>query len=688
MGQAQWGAVPWDRSLRRTHWRAPAPPFQRKRDEDESTVCGIAGFLLRSPALAADAAASHVRPMLEAIRHRGPDDEGFWYDGRAGIMLGHRRLSIVDLSPAGHQPMLSADGRYALVLNGEIYNHADLRRAHADYPFRGHSDTEVALAVMQARGIGAALERFVGMFAFAIWDRRERALTLVRDRLGEKPLYYGWVGDRFLFGSELKALRANPVWQGEIDRDAIGLLLQYTYIPGPWTIYREIRKLEPGHLLTVRADDRRTPASESYWSARETVMRGKAMQGSHSREPKAAVDALEALLKETIARQMIADVPLGAFLSGGVDSSVVVALMQAQSARKVRTFSIGFHEDGYNEAHEAKRVAAHLGTEHTELYVTPAEARAVIPRLPELYDEPFADSSQIPTFLVSQLARSSVTVALSGDGGDELFAGYSRYARGRALWTPAARGGLGVRKAMARAMSAFSPRAINAFARALGPLLPPAVRGRDIGNAWQRRALLCRGDSPQDVYRPLITLWQEPREIVRGSTGPDLFARFSATLNALPDITEYMTFFDLVTYLPDDILTKVDRASMGVSLEVRVPFLDHRIVEFAWSLPVALKVVDDAGKWILRQVLYRHCPPALVDRPKMGFGVPIDRWLRSELREWAEDLLAPERLKREAFFEPEPIRRKWQAHLAGEGDWHYVLWPVLMFQAWYAANGG
>lgn len=643
-------------------------------------MCGIAGFLSSPSALAPMQAT--LNAMLEPIAHRGPDDAGTWVDADAGIALGHRRLSIIDLSPAGHQPMVSADGRYALVMNGEIYNHKELRRAHEGYPYRGHSDTEVALAVIQKHGVRAAMMRFVGMFAFAIWDAAERALFIARDRLGEKPIYYGRFGADFLFGSELKALRAHPAWRAEIDRDSLALLLQFTYVPSPGTIYSNVNKLPPGCILRVAQAG--APTVQPYWSASEVATRGLARHRERDLSPGDAVDTLERLLQQSISQQMMSDVPIGAFLSGGIDSSLVVALMQSQSSQRIKTFSIGFHEERYNEAHEAKRVAEHLGTDHTELYVSPEEARAVIPRLPTIYDEPFADSSQIPTFLVSQLARTRVTVALSGDGGDELFAGYSRYARGRELWQEPHREHASWRRALAAVLSALPYRDIDRGWKALWPILPRALRRRDIGDVIRRHAAVLRGTSRRDVYAPLITLWRQHDEVVLGARPPDLFAELDDTLRRFDNITDYMTFFDLMTYLPDDILTKVDRASMAMSLEVRVPFLDHRVVEFALGLPTSLKVSGDVSKWILRQVLYRYVPPALVDRPKMGFGVPIDSWLRHELRPWAEDLLSEDRLRRQGFFAPTSIRQCWEDHLAGRADWHYVLWPVLMFQAWYA----
>ncbi len=590
----------------------------------------------------------------------------------------------------GHQPMLSASGRYVVAYNGEIYNFHHLQKEleQQGFQFHGHSDTEALLAAVEAWGVERALRRFVGMFAFALWDRRERTLYLARDRLGEKPLYYGWQGKSFLFASELKALRQHPGWMGEINRDALALYMRHNYVPAPWSIYQGIYKLVPGTLLKIPADcsPGHLPNPEPYWSAIEIVERGIAdpFMGNAGE----AVDALESLLRETLADKMISDVPLGAFLSGGYDSTLVVALMQSLSAQPVKTFSIGFHEEGYNEAHHAKAVAGHLGTDHTELYVTPEEAMAVIPRLPHLYDEPFADSSQIPTFLVSQLARQQVTVSLSGDGGDELFGGYNRYAQGRQIVDRLQRLPGPARLLVARGLRMLPPSAWNRVFQVLGPVLPRRLRVPLPGDKLHKLAGVLGRGGDRALYKGLVSHWNEPEKVVLGGrelptalTDPKRQAR-------LDDFTDYMMFTDLVSYLPDDILVKVDRAAMGVSLETRVPLLDHRVVEFAWRLPRRLKVRDGQGKWILRQVLYRYVPREIMDRPKMGFGVPIDHWLRGPLRDWADSLLDEGRLRREGWFDPAPIRRKWQEHLSGERNWAYHLWDVLMFQAWLEAWSG
>ena len=625
--------------------------------------------------------------MGGAIAHRGPDDSGVWLDVHAGIGLSHRRLSILDLSPQGHQPMASTSGRYVIAFNGEIYNHHSLRKALevADEApaWRGHSDTETLLTGFDAWGIQGTLERAIGMFAFAVWDKQTRKLTLGRDRLGEKPLYYGWQGRGsdavFLFGSELKALRAHPAFENTINRGALSLQLQHKYIPAPYSIYEGIAKLPPGSLLTLSLQQRE-PKVWAYWSGAQVAESGVAHVFTGSAEQ--AVDELEALLKDAVHQQMMADVPLGAFLSGGVDSSTIVALMQAQSSRPVKTFTIGFNEEGYNEAVYAKAVAKQLGTEHTELYVTAEQARSVIPRLPALYDEPFSDFSQIPTFLVSQLARQHVTVSLSGDAGDELFCGYNRYQMTGNLWPRIAYVPLPLRMLAARAMTSISPQSWNRLAGALAGFVPGSARFVNAGDKLHKGAGVLTSQSADAFYLHLVSDWHDPASVVIGGhEPPTLLTGNVPALNGLDNFQRMMAL-DMLTYLPDDILTKVDRAAMGVSLETRVPFLDHRVVKFAWSLPHSMKLRDGQTKWALRQVLYRHVPKALIERPKMGFGVPIDSWLRGPLREWAEDLLSETRLKREGFFNPAPIRQKWAEHLSGQRNWRYHLWDVLMFQAW------
>jgi asparagine synthase (glutamine-hydrolysing) len=643
-------------------------------------MCGIAGFWQDPDSTAIDLQALAGR-MAAWLTHRGPDDRGEWSDERFGIGLGFRRLAIVDLSPTGHQPMVSASGRYVIVFNGEAYNFRIIREdlERRGHRFRGSSDTEVILAAVEEWGLRTAVERLVGMFAFALWDRNESRLHLVRDRLGIKPLYYGRLNNGFVFGSELKALAAHPEFQPEIDRGALALYMRHGYVPTPYSIHRGIAKLPPGTILTMRSP-RDCSAPEPFWSARDIAEAGATNLFSGSETE--AVDRLDHLLREAVSLRMIADVPLGAFLSGGIDSSTVVALMQAQSSQPVKTFTIGFLEDEYDEAGHAAAVAKHLGTDHTALVVTPAEAREVIPSLPETYDEPFADSSQIPTLLVSQLARRHVTVSLSGDGGDELFGGYGRYALGDRLWRRIRRIPPPVRVAGAHALTSLSPTTWDRTLVPLKPLIPSAARRRVSGDRLHKLAEILSAATNEELYQDLISLWRTPLSVVRGTAEPPTAVMDQARGAALPDFLRKMMFLDLISYLPDDILTKIDRASMAVSLEARVPLLDHRVVAFAATLPTSMLAQDGQAKWPLRQVLYRYVPRELIERPKMGFGVPIALWLRGPLREWAEDLLDEERLRSEGYFHPAPIRQKWQEHLSGRRNWQAQLWCVLQFQAW------
>jgi asparagine synthase (glutamine-hydrolysing) len=650
-------------------------------------MCGITGYLSAPATAAGDELACVVRKMSDRIRHRGPDDSGEWVDAEAGLALGFRRLSIIDLSDEGHQPMQSATGRFVIIFNGEIYNYGDLRRdlerAGGAPTWRGHSDTEVMLASFEQWGVRGALERFNGMFAFALWDRRDRTLYLSRDRLGEKPLYYGWMGSTFLFGSELKTLRAHPAWRGEIDRGALALYMRHNYVPAPYSIYKDVAKLAAGGLLTLpwgNGASGRAPSVERYWSARDVAEAAAASPfgGTESE----ALGELDALLRDAVSIRMHADVPLGAFLSGGVDSSAIVALMQAQSSRPVRTFSIGNTVDAYNEAPYAKAVAAHLGTDHTELYVTPEEARAVIPKLPAMYDEPFADSSQIPTYLVSALARQHVTVSLSGDGGDELFGGYNRYFWGRKIWRSVGWVPRTLRAAVASGLRAVPPRGWDALAGRVAPLMPASFPARRVGDNAHKLAGILAVKDPIEMYRGLVTHWEDPAAVVTAGAEPSTALTDQNQWPRTGNFTRHMMALDLVTYLPDDILVKVDRASMAVSLEARVPFLDHRVVEFASRLPLSMKIRGSTGKLLLRQLLFRYVPQSLIDRPKMGFGVPVDSWLRGPLREWAESLLDTQRLRRDGFIADAPVRERWEQHLSGRSNWSYLLWDVLMFQAW------
>lgn len=649
-------------------------------------MCGIAGFLSLNSATCPGVSCI-LSSMTDAIFSRGPDSSGKWISEDAKVGLGHRRLAVVDLSPAGHQPMKSACDRYIITFNGEIYNHIALRveleRTSLVCGWVGHSDTETLLAGFSVWGIKATVERCIGMFAFSVWDRTTQTLTLGRDRMGEKPLYYGWqgIGQRatFLFGSELKALKAHPAFEASIDRNALCLLMRHNYIPAPYSIYQGISKLEAGCLLTVSLVGTETQLLR-YWSGAAVAVEGCATPFSGT--PNQAVDALEGLLKSAVQQQMTADVPLGAFLSGGVDSSTVVALMQSQSSRPVKTFTIGFTENGYNEAVHAEAVAKHLGTDHTELYVSPNQALDLIPHLPALYCEPFSDSSQIPTFLVSQLARQHVTVSLSGDAGDELFCGYNRYLIANKLWRKLALLPAGSRRFAACSLTALSPARWNALVRPVQGCLPGFLRQSNLGEKLHKAAGVLGSTSLNALYLGLVSNWDDPAGLViGGNEPPTLLTGNAPQLSGLDDIQRMMAL-DMLMYLPDDILVKVDRAAMGNSLEGRVPFLDHRVVEFALGLPQNLKLRDGVGKWVLRQVLYRHVPKELIERPKMGFGVPIGDWLRGPLKAWAEELLDEVRLKREGFFHPAPIRKKWAEHLSGARNWEHHLWSVLMFQAW------
>lgn len=656
-------------------------------------MCGFVGVLDSRQHLQGEIMLDNVvECMADAIRHRGPDDSGIWSDPAAGIGLAHRRLSILDLSPAGHQPMCSGLGRYVIAFNGEIYNHLSLRKSlcggdprNSKVTWKGHSDTETLLACIDLWGIEKTLVNAVGMFAFALWDREKRRLIFARDRFGEKPLYYGISNGSLIFASELKAIRKHPKFSGEIDRGALALLMRQSGVTGSHCIYSGFSKLIPGTWLAITQKDVESgqlPKPEVYWSAVEQALIGVASPLSFSSDVQAA-NELEQLLSQAVSGQMLSDVPLGAFLSGGIDSSTVVALMQAQSSRPIKTFSIGFYENAYNEAQHAKAVAQHLGTDHHELYVTPEDALDVIPKLSSIYDEPFADSSQIPTFLVMQMTRQHVTVGLSGDGGDELFGGYNRYFMVASLlkkinWMP-----LVLQRLLASIITAFPPSLWNHIFTALNPILPSRMRFTLPGDKLHKGALVLGNPDGKALYRQLVSHW-EPADIVLAAE--ELSTLLDDKWPELPGLIEQMMVLDAVTYLPDDILVKVDRAAMAVSLETRIPILDHRVFEFAWRLPMHMKIRNGQGKWLLRQVLYRHVPKVLIERPKMGFGVPIDTWLRGPLLEWAEELLDESRLKREGYFNPSPIRQKWKEHLSGQRNWQYPLWNVLMFQSWLEAQ--
>jgi asparagine synthase (glutamine-hydrolysing) len=635
-------------------------------------MCGFAGILDTDPQLANHAMTELVGRMADALRARGPDDSGAWADADAGIALGFRRLAILDLSAAGHQPMISANGRFVIVFNGEVYNFAELRAELESngVAFRSQSDTEVVVEACAYWGFLPTLRRLNGMFAIALWDRETRSLSLARDRLGIKPLYLAHMGSSWLFASQPAAFVPHPAWSPRLDRGALKAFFRFNYVPAPATIWRNVEKILPGGWAVIRSDG--GIVRGRYWSVRAEAARPP-LRGLDAR---IATDELEALLTDSVRRQMVADVPVGAFLSGGIDSSTVVALMQAVAGdQKVRSFTIGFPVRSYDESAAAAAVARHLGTEHTQMIVTPEDAMAVIPYMAEIYDEPFADASQIPTFLVSRLTRQSVTVALSGDGGDEGFAGYNRY---DALphWQKLSAIPLGMRSLAARAVRALAPRHWDRLFGSFGVRTPQA------GDKLHKAAHIATAGSVEELYRRLVSQWQTPEDVVRGA--PDLPhpADDPDLPQAIPDPVQRLQYLDFATYLPDDILTKVDRASMAVGLEARVPLLDHRVVEFALRLPDALKRRDGRGKFLLRQVLYRHVPRALVDRPKTGFAIPIGVWLRGPLRDWAEELLDPRALRADGLLDVATVRTAWSEHLSGTRNLQYQLWGVLMFQAW------
>lgn len=636
-------------------------------------MCGIAGLIDTSRIGDGAGLRRAAAAMGDTLVHRGPDSGGVHVDADAGLALAHRRLAIVDLSPAGAQPMQSHCGRYVIVFNGEVYNSEDLRRELPGMTWRGHSDTETMLEACARWGAVAAAQRFIGMFAFALWDRSQRTLSLVRDRLGIKPLYWMHASGKFAFASELKALHALPGFAPQIDRAALSAFLRYGCVPAPATIYAGVAQLEPGKVLELR--ERGEPAQHAFWSLQDVV--ANARRSASPRSDAEATDALELLLRDCVKRRMIADVPLGAFLSGGIDSSLVTALMQVQSSARIKTFSIGFAEKSYDEAPHAKAVAHHLGTDHTELYVDEADALAVVPRLPDMFDEPFGDASQIPTYLVSQLARRHVTVALSGDGGDELFAGYSRYALAGRLRSILA-APFAVRRMLAGSIRSVPPAMLDRAAS----VLPVSRRPNMFGDRAHKFADLLMLPDIDAVYRRLVSYWDEPLALTHAvREAPPRHA--GADGAALTDPVERMQYADILTYLPDDILTKVDRASMAVALEARVPLLDHRVVEFAWSLPMRQKLAGGTTtKWLMREVLARHVPRPLFERPKAGFALPIEHWLRGKLKDWAEDLLDERRMRAVGLIDPEPVQKAWREHQSGTRNRQYRLWAVLMFEAW------
>ena len=705
-------------------------------------MCGFAGFLSTNCRIL-DNAGKIVTDMANTILHRGPDDSGVWIDVGAGVALAHRRLSILDLSPAGHQPMISGNGRFVIAFNGEIYNNLDLRRELESCPhpnpspngdgvlltpkppgdttskptefesegvsvypangrerfeWRGHSDTETLLAGFETWGVEATLKKTVGMFAIALWDLHSHTLYLGRDRFGEKPLYYGWAGSgsnsAFVFGSELKALRAYPGFANSVSRDALALYMRFAYVPAPHSIYQGIFKLQPGCLLSVTGAVPTAPTGllcaptvhgglelRRWWSLADVVVTGSQNQITDETE---GVRLLEQRLKEAVRLQSLADVPLGAFLSGGVDSSAIVSLMQQQSTRPVKTFTVGFEDASFDESSHARAVAQHLGTEHTELFVSVTEAQAVIPHLPTMYDEPFADSSQIPTHLVCKAARQKVTVALSGDAGDELFGGYNRYFWGPRIWNRVAWLPYPARQALGAAIRGVPLAFWNALSHPVNALLPAGQGISRAGNKAHKLASSLTGvRDMDDLYLSLVSVWQDPAIVVKGAVGlNDSLLTGTLPAQGTERHQSRMMFRDSTSYLPDDILCKVDRAAMATSLETRVPFLDHRVAELAWQLPLNMKIRGSEGKWALRQVLYKHVPRELIERPKSGFSVPIGHWLRVPLRDWVENLLDENRLEFEGYFHPSPIRTMWAEHLSGQRDHTASLWTVLMFQSW------
>ena len=648
-------------------------------------MCGIVGF--RQDLSSNIEMRACITQMNDTLYHRGPDAGDIWLDETIGLAIGHRRLAILELSPAGAQPMHSVCGRYVVVFNGEIYNHLQLRQQLNQEGFllewRGHSDTETMLACFVAWGIEKTLQAMVGMFAIALWDKQEKLLTLAKDRMGEKPLYWGWQGDSLFFSSELKALKSHPIFKADINRDSITLLLRHNCIPAPYSIYQDIEKLRPGYWLQLPLAELETAkraVPKAYWRFNTVVETGLADPFTGS--PKQAVDILESALKESVGSQMQSDVPLGAFLSGGIDSSTVVALMQAQSERPIKTFTIGFEDNAYNEAKHAKAVAQHIGTEHTELYITPKDALAVIPKLSSIYCEPFSDSSQIPTFLVSQLASEHVTVALSGDGGDELFGGYNRYLMAQQVWNKNRKLPRPMRRLASTTLTAFAPKSWDTVFKTFNPIIPERLRLSAPGDKAHKLAGVLNIDSEQGFYQSLTSHWQQPETLVIGAKEPSTLI---SDINCWPKTDSFqhaMMAMDAQTYMADDILVKVDRAAMANSLETRVPMLDHRIVELAWKIPLDYKIRHGEGKWLLKQVLFRHVPRQLIERPKMGFSLPLHDWLRGSLRDWAEALLDEKLLMQQGYFYPAPICMMWTEHLSGKYNHQDQLWNILMFQAW------
>ncbi len=656
-------------------------------DLKKNKMCGINGFYSKYSFTFDNV----ISKMNSSISHRGPDTNGIWVDKNSGIVFGHQRLSILDLSDSGSQPMHSNSGRYIITYNGEVYNHLEIRKElennNNGINWRGTSDTETLLEAIDFWGIETALKKIDGMFAFGLWDKKNNSLTLARDRIGEKPIYYGWQGKGdnkvFLFSSELKALKAHPEFIREVNIDAISLQLRHNYIPAPYSIFKNIFKLLPGHYLKFSESDLKKnllPNSKCYWSLIESALYG--INNQLTQSDTEIQNNLEKYLQSSVKKQMISDVPLGAFLSGGIDSSIVVALMQSQSNVPIKTFTIGFDEDSYDEAKHAKNIALNIGADHTELYISPQKAMDVIPKLPTIYDEPFSDSSQIPTFLVTQLANKHVKVVLSGDAGDELFCGYNRYVMSKKFWSILSLMPLSSRNILSSGLQSISPQTWSSFSN----ILPGLNKYSNFGDKIHKGANALTAKNFNDLHYRLCSNWQNPTDVVINSKELGTFlTEFRPQLNGLNGEQQMMTL-DFINYLPDDILVKVDRASMASSLETRIPFLDHNLIEYVWKIPQSLKLKNGQGKWILRQILNKYVPKNLTERPKMGFGVPIDTWLRGPLRDWAENLLNENKLKQEGYFNSRLIRDKWEEHLSKKKNWQHHLWSVLMFEAWIDQN--
>jgi asparagine synthase (glutamine-hydrolysing) len=649
-------------------------------------MCGFSGFVEKKLHNDSDYFEKIASDMAQVLPHRGPDSNGIWFEPTHGVGFSHTRLSIHDLTISGHQPMLSSCGRFVIAYNGEIYNFLELKEEldalNVVHEWKGHSDTEVLLALIKYWGLSKTLRKINGMFAFALWDCKKKTLSLARDRFGEKPLYFGFQKNTFLFGSELKALRQHPSWDAEIDRGALTLYMRYCYVPAPLSIYKGISKLLPGHYITVKQGVVSKPIQ--YWSLSNAIQLGKRRPFDGSRSE--AVSELNTLLHDAVNIRTKADVPVGVFLSGGVDSSTVASIMQSQSTKKIRTFAIGLDEKGYNEAPHAKKVAKYLGTDHTELYLSSNDALDVIPQLPEIYDEPFADSSQIPTYFVSKMTREYVTVALSGDGGDELFGGYTRYFRNENLWKGINSTPLLLRRIIRGSIENIPPQWWDRLPYIIKNRLPGELSIGKVGDRLHKLACVLDVKTQEELFGRLISTWQDPEDLVLNGSQPETIISDLSNSLKTESFIEKMMYFDSMTELPDDILTKVDRASMAVSLESRIPLLDHRVAELAWKFPLDLKVYNGVGKWVLREVLHQYVPPELIERPKQGFSVPISDWLRGPLRDWAEALLDPDKLKEQGYLNVTLVHKYWDEHLSNKKNWPHQLWAILMFQAWLDNN--